>query len=80
MEFQPTGSSLNYCHSLDESDTSKRNSLLRGLVQLDIAKGYRPIGRDTSYEPLAELGQEPTLDNDKCAYKFVRTYWLLVGT
>ena len=37
VEFQPTGSSLNYYHSLDESDTSKRNSLLRGLVQLDIA-------------------------------------------
>ena len=31
-----------HAHSLDESDANKRNSLLRGLVQLDIAKGYAP--------------------------------------
>ena len=42
MEFHPTGSSVNYSHSLDESNASKRNSLLQGLVQLDIAKGYCP--------------------------------------
>ena len=29
-------------HSLDESDANKRNSLIRGLVQRDIVKGYAP--------------------------------------
>jgi hypothetical protein len=29
-------------HSLDESDANKRNSLLRAIVQCDIAKGYAP--------------------------------------
>ena len=31
-----------YNHSLDESDANKRNSLIRGLVQRDIIKGYAP--------------------------------------
>ena len=34
--------SLIHDHSLDESDTNKRNSLLRNLAGKDIAKGYAP--------------------------------------
>ena len=30
-------------HSLDESDANKRNSLLKGLVQRDITRGYVPV-------------------------------------
>ena len=43
VEFHMTGTQPTiHAHSLDESDANKRNSLLRGLVQLDIAKGYAP--------------------------------------
>lgn len=43
MEFHSLrGSERRHNHSLDKSDASKRNSLLRGLVQRDIAKGYAP--------------------------------------
>jgi len=43
VEFSITGDMLHrHDHSLDESDANKRNSLLRGLVQQDIAKGYAP--------------------------------------
>ncbi len=31
-----------YKYSLDESDANKQNSLIRGLVQRDIIKGYAP--------------------------------------
>ena len=31
-----------HAYLLDKSDANKRNSLFRGLVQLDIAKGYAP--------------------------------------
>jgi hypothetical protein len=34
--------SCKHDHSLDESDANKRNSLLRGLVQREISKGYPP--------------------------------------
>jgi hypothetical protein len=40
--YHVKGSESRHNHSLDESDASKRNSLLRGLVQRDIAKGYAP--------------------------------------
>ena len=43
VEFHMTsGQFAQHNHSLDESNASKRNSLLRGLIQLDIAKGYAP--------------------------------------
>ena len=43
VEFHVTsGQFAQHNHSLDESNASKRNSLLRGLIQLDIAKGYAP--------------------------------------
>jgi len=43
VEFHVTGNKIcNHDHSLDESDANKRNSLLRGLVQHDVAKGYAP--------------------------------------
>ena len=43
VEFHSIGSETRaHDHSLDESDANKRNSLLRGLVQHDIAKGYAP--------------------------------------
>jgi hypothetical protein len=39
---EPRQSALKHDHSLDESDANKRNSLLRGIVQKEIAKGYAP--------------------------------------
>jgi hypothetical protein len=49
VEFQLANRSLStqplelrHNHSLDESDANKRKSLLRGLAQRDIIKGYAP--------------------------------------
>ena len=43
VEFHVTGDQLTiHDHSLDESVANKRNSLLRGLLQHDISKGYAP--------------------------------------
>ena len=43
MEFHVSSDQLSrHNYSLDESDATKRNSLLQGLVQLDISKGYVP--------------------------------------
>lgn len=47
VEFWPIGPFekaiiKNHTYSLDESDANKHNSLLRGLAQVDIAKGYAP--------------------------------------
>ena len=43
MEFHLIGQNgATHAHSLDESDANKRNSLLLGLVQSDVIKGYAP--------------------------------------
>jgi hypothetical protein len=43
VEFYPIKDSASrHDHSLDEMDANKRNSLIRGLAQKDIAKGYAP--------------------------------------
>jgi hypothetical protein len=44
MEYRPNGQSPSitcpHAHSLDKSDTNKRNSLIRGIARAEIAKGY----------------------------------------
>lgn len=43
VEFHVTGAETTaHDHSLDESDSNKRNSFLLGLVRREIAKGYSP--------------------------------------
>jgi hypothetical protein len=69
VEYRPNGQlpsiTCPHAHSLDESDTNKQNSLIRGITGAKITKGYPPAaviralngsGRADARERLAAAG------------------------